>query len=96
MTEIKFQYSQAYADDKFEYRVVDVAGKLPRTEGNFMTEDEWKAIGMQMSKGWVHCSWGIYRNQLIFKRPIGTNPDTGIVEPARRDAALETFKQLWK
>lgn len=93
---MSFEYSTVYADDKFEYRVVDGRGILPRKAGPLMTTEEWHELGIQMSKGWIHVSWSKeYPAQLIFKRPIGTNPATGNVDPVLREAALKKFHDTW-
>ena len=60
----------------------DLARKL---ESKLMTEDEWRALGVQQSRGWVH--YELHRPEphvLLFRRPLGTNPLTGKVERSER------------
>uniref|UniRef100_A0A6P7G9E2 Cyclin-dependent kinases regulatory subunit n=1 Tax=Diabrotica virgifera virgifera TaxID=50390 RepID=A0A6P7G9E2_DIAVI len=49
-------YSDKYYDDVFEYRHVvlpkEMVSVVPKT--HLMSEDEWRGIGVQQSKGWVH------------------------------------------
>lgn len=66
-------YSAKYEDDEYEYRHVilprSIACKLQR--GYLMDEHEWRAIGVQQSRGWVHYMW--HRPEphiLLFRRPL--------------------------
>ncbi|XKL67532.1 hypothetical protein PGB90_003023 [Kerria lacca] len=66
-------YSDKYYDDEFEYRHVvlpkEIAARVPKT--HLMSEAEWRAIGIQMSPGWIH--YMIHRPEqhvILFKRPI--------------------------
>ncbi|KAG5681234.1 hypothetical protein PVAND_010687 [Polypedilum vanderplanki] len=49
-------YSDKYEDEEYEYRHVmlpkDLARLVPKS--HLMTENEWRAIGVQQSRGWVH------------------------------------------
>jgi len=70
-----FQYSEKYFDDVFEYRHVvlpqDVARMLPK--GKLLSEMEWRTMGVQQSRGWVH--YAIHRPEphiMLFRRPLGT------------------------
>ena len=65
-------YSAKYSDDEYEYRHVilprGIAHKLQRDY--LMSEAEWRAIGVQQSRGWVHYMW--HRPEphiLLFRRP---------------------------
>jgi len=52
------------------------ADKKPR----IMTEQEWRGIGVQQSRGWVH--YAVHRPEphiLLFRRSLGTDPGTGRV-----------------
>ena len=67
------QYSERYRDDKYEYRHVilpsDVAKFVPR--GRLMSEKEWREIGVQQSRGWIH--YAIHNPEphiLLFRRPL--------------------------
>mmetsp|Transcript_22846 Transcript_22846/g.58145 ORF Transcript_22846/g.58145 Transcript_22846/m.58145 type:complete len:90 (+) Transcript_22846:81-350(+) len=74
-------YSEKYEDDYYEYRHVilpeEVSKQLPR--GRLLSEPEWRSLGVQQSRGWVH--YAIHNPEphiLLFRRPIGTNPQTGM------------------
>lgn len=96
----EIDYSDKYADDYYEYRHVilpkDLTKKLPK--GKLLTEQvpslttqEWRALGVQQSKGWVH--YEIHRPEphiLLFRRPIGTDPATGL-PPAGFVAPPDTY-----
>eukprot|EP00887_Chlorella_sp_A99_P001369 scaffold8.g1369.t1 len=47
---------ERYYDDQYEYRHVvlpqEIAKRLPK--GKLMSEAEWRAMGVQQSRGWVH------------------------------------------
>lgn len=65
-------YSEKYFDDEFEYRHVQVptemAKQIPK---KLMSEDEWRAVGIQQSHGWVH--YMIHEPEphiLLFRRPL--------------------------
>lgn len=68
----QIQYSEKYYDDIYEYRHVvlppDIAQLLPK--GRLMPENEWREIGVQQSRGWVH--YAIHRPEphiMLFRRP---------------------------
>ncbi|XP_017154803.1 cyclin-dependent kinases regulatory subunit [Drosophila miranda] len=65
-------YSEKYFDEKFEYRHVVLPKELvklvPKT--HLMTETEWRSIGVQQSRGWIH--YMIHKPEphiLLFRRP---------------------------
>ncbi|PRW57792.1 cyclin-dependent kinases regulatory subunit 1 [Chlorella sorokiniana] len=67
-------YSERYEDSIYEYRHVilppDIAQCVPK--GRLLSEPEWRALGVQQSRGWVHYS--IHRPEphiLLFRRPRG-------------------------
>ncbi|CAI9104956.1 OLC1v1003756C1 [Oldenlandia corymbosa var. corymbosa] len=69
----QIQYSEKYFDDTFEYRHVvlppEVAKLLPKNR--LLSENEWRAIGVQQSRGWVH--YAIHRPEphiMLFRRPL--------------------------
>uniref|UniRef100_U5EUG2 Cyclin-dependent kinases regulatory subunit n=1 Tax=Corethrella appendiculata TaxID=1370023 RepID=U5EUG2_9DIPT len=73
MSAKEIYYSEKYCDEKYEYRHVllpkEIARLVPKT--NLMTEAEWRAIGVQQSRGWVH--YMIHKPEphvLLFRRPI--------------------------
>ncbi|KAK5648553.1 hypothetical protein RI129_003445 [Pyrocoelia pectoralis] len=70
-------YSEKYYDDKHEYRHVVLPKELlkliPKT--HLMSEQEWRGIGVQQSKGWVHYMMHSPEPHiLLFKRPITSYP----------------------
>ncbi|KAK8695695.1 hypothetical protein V6N13_000846 [Hibiscus sabdariffa] len=69
----QIQYSDKYFDDTYEYRHVvlppEVAKLLPKNR--LLSENEWRAIGVQQSRGWVH--YAIHRPEphiMLFRRPL--------------------------
>ena len=61
--------------------------------GKLLTEAEWRSIGVQQSRGWQH--YAIHRPEphiLLFRRPLGTDPTTGRVDPTLKAEALEEYK----
>ena len=75
------EYSEKYYDQIYEYRHVILPKEyLKKLTGKLLSEDEWRSLGIQQSKGWEH--YTIYKKEqhvLLFRRPIGINPDTGEV-----------------
>jgi len=78
------EYSEKYYDDEHEYRHVmlprAIAKDMYRLTGGqrLLTEEEWRGLGVQQSRGWQH--YEIHRPEphiLLMRRPIGTNPQTG-------------------
>ncbi|TMW40630.1 hypothetical protein DOY81_014290 [Sarcophaga bullata] len=66
-------YSEKYYDEKYEYRHVVLPKELvklvPKT--HLMSETEWRSIGVQQSRGWIH--YMIHKPEphiLLFRRPI--------------------------
>ena len=100
----EIEYSDKYMDDHYEYRHVilpkDVYKKIPR--GRLLTEhvilqimQEWRALGVQQSRGWAH--YELHRPEphiLLFRRPKGTDPQTGLPPPGFM-APSETL-MCWK
>ena len=75
------EYSDKYYDDYYEYRHVilpkEIFKKLPAKK--LLSESEWRSIGLTQSQGWVH--YTIHKPEphiLLFRRPIGTDPETGL------------------
>uniref|UniRef100_A0A7N0US75 Cyclin-dependent kinases regulatory subunit n=2 Tax=Kalanchoe fedtschenkoi TaxID=63787 RepID=A0A7N0US75_KALFE len=69
----QIQYSEKYFDDTMEYRHVilppEVAKLLPKNR--LLSENEWRAMGVQQSRGWVH--YAIHRPEphiMLFRRPL--------------------------
>ncbi|CAO1301722.1 unnamed protein product [Diamesa serratosioi] len=75
MTSKDIYYSDKYEDDEFEYRHVQLPKELTRfvPKSHLMTECEWRAIGVQQSRGWVH--YMIHHPEphiLLFRRKLTT------------------------
>jgi len=78
----EIEYSEKYSDCLFEYRHVilpkEIFKKIPK--GKFLSENEWRSLGVQQSRGWVH--YEIHKPEphiLLFRRPLGTDPQTGLL-----------------
>jgi len=78
----EIEYSEKYQDDDFEYRHVllpkAIFRNIPR--GRLLYEQEWRELGVQQSRGWVH--YEIHKPEsfiLLFRRPLGTDTATGRV-----------------
>lgn len=76
----EIEYSEKYADDYYEYRHVhlpkQIFKKMPK--GRLLSENEWRGLGVQQSRGWAH--YEVHRPEphiLLFRRPLGTDPNTG-------------------
>ncbi len=79
------EYSEKYEDSQFEYRHVilprEVAKRLPQPL-RCLSESEWRTLGVQQSRGWVH--YEVHKPEphiLLFRRPLGTDPKTGKLNP---------------
>ena len=67
------QYSEKYFDDQFEYRHVVLPNEVAKlvTKGRLLSEPEWRSLGVQQSRGWVH--YAIHRPEphiMLFRRPL--------------------------
>lgn len=89
----QIDYSDRYCDDVFEYRHVilprEIAKRLPKPM-RLLTENEWRGLGVTQSRGWVH--YEVHKPEphiLLFRRPIGTDGRTGLVDPTAAQAALD-------
>ncbi|KAG5894948.1 hypothetical protein JTB14_023297 [Gonioctena quinquepunctata] len=70
-------YSDRYYDEEYEYRHVvlpkEMVKLVPKT--HLMSEKEWREMGVQQSKGWVHyMTHSPEPHILLFKRLITTPP----------------------
>ncbi|KAL3287177.1 hypothetical protein HHI36_001656 [Cryptolaemus montrouzieri] len=70
-------YSDKYYDEEYEYRHVvlpkEMVNMIPKT--HLMSEEEWRSIGVQQSKGWVHYMMHSPEPHiLLFKRQITSPP----------------------
>lgn len=77
-------YSEKYKDELYEYRHVmlpkNLFKNMPRNR--LLSEMEWRALGVQQSRGWAH--YEIHKPEpfiLLFRRPLGTDPNTGLPPP---------------
>ena len=80
----EIEYSDKYHDDLYEYRHVLLPKAIYKTmpKGRLLSENEWRGLGVQQSRGWVH--YEIHKPEphiLLFRRPLGTDPNTGIAPP---------------
>jgi len=92
----QIEYSEKYQDGKFEYRHVilpkETAKSLPKNRT--LTDVEWRGLGVQQSRGWEH--YACHRPEphiLLFRRPLGTDPLTGEVDPELEREAKEQYSQ---
>ncbi|URD98636.1 Cyclin-dependent kinases regulatory subunit [Musa troglodytarum] len=90
----QIQYSEKYFDDTYEYRHVvlppEVAKLLPKNR--LLSENEWRAIGVQQSRGWVH--YAIHRPEphiMLFRRPLNYQQ-----QQVNHAAAVQTAQMLAK
>ncbi len=86
----EIEYSEKYNDEVYEYRHVLLPKatykKIPR--GRLLSESEWRGLGVQQSRGWVH--YEIHKPEpfiLLFRRPMGTDPNTGLPPPSFKPLA---------
>lgn len=92
----RIEYSEKYFDGHYEYRHVilpkEIAKELPKDQ--LLSESEWRGFSIQQSRGWQH--YAIHRPEphiLLFRRPLGTDPTTGRVDPALERQAKDRFDQ---
>lgn len=78
----EIEYSDKYNDEWYEYRHVVLPKEVYKkilTKGKLLSEQEWRALGIQQSRGWTH--YEIHKPEphiLLFRRPIGTDAATGL------------------
>lgn len=80
----EIEYSDKYCDELFEYRHVQLSKNIYKAmpKGKLLLESEWRSLGVQQSRGWVH--YEIHKPEpfiLLFRRPKGTDPITGLAAP---------------
>ena len=92
------EYSEKYSDDEYEYRHVTLTRKVMKemfkmvqsadatrktsNDMRLLSESEWRGLGVQQSKGWVH--YEIHKPEphiLLFRRKLGTDRNTGLLAP---------------
>mmetsp|Transcript_77836 Transcript_77836/g.225904 ORF Transcript_77836/g.225904 Transcript_77836/m.225904 type:complete len:94 (+) Transcript_77836:60-341(+) len=87
----EIEYSDKYADSTYEYRHVilpkAIAKEMYRIAAakRCLADHEWRSLGVTQSRGWVH--YEIHRPEphiLLFRRPLGTDPNTGRVAQPQR------------
>ena len=70
----------------------DQAKDIPKTRT--LDDAERRGKGIQQSRGWEH--YAIHRPEphiLLFRRPLGTDPLTGEVDPGLEREAKESYQQ---
>ncbi|TDH74059.1 hypothetical protein CCR75_005923 [Bremia lactucae] len=89
----RIEYSEKYVDDTHEYRHVILPKEMQRSlPDRLLTETEWRQLGVQQSRGWVH--YAIHKPEphiLLFRRPLGTDPTTGRVNLEMEKQAKEKY-----
>mmetsp|Transcript_14219 Transcript_14219/g.28355 ORF Transcript_14219/g.28355 Transcript_14219/m.28355 type:complete len:103 (-) Transcript_14219:145-453(-) len=92
----KIDYSEKYEDGNYEYRHVilpkDHARSLPKNRT--LSELEWRNMGVQQSRGWEH--YATHKPEphiLLFRRPLGTDPLSGEVDPELEREAKDRYQQ---
>lgn len=73
-----FIYTDKYYDDVYEYRSATVPLHLrSMLEPNkLLTEQEWRELGVQQSKGWEHyCIHDPEPYVLLFRKPLNNSSD---------------------
>lgn len=88
----QIEYSDKYEDDIYEYKNAMLTELLYKsmTRGKLLTEEEWRELGIKQSRGWEH--YMIYKPEpyiLLFRRPIGINPQTGVIPKEVQDKVNE-------
>jgi cyclin-dependent kinase regulatory subunit CKS1 len=91
----EIEYSDKYSDDLYEYRHVLLPKNIYKSmpHGRLLSENEWRSLGVQQSRGWVH--YEIHKPEphiLLFRRPLGTDPNTGIA-PAEILQKIQIYNQ---
>ncbi|CAM9753326.1 unnamed protein product [Chrysoparadoxa australica] len=70
----------------------ELARNIPKSR--CLSDSEWRGLGVQQSRGWVH--YGIHKPEphiLLFKRPLGTNAQTGEVDPVAHQEAKAAYME---
>ncbi|KAM4634482.1 cyclin-dependent kinases regulatory subunit 2 [Polymixia lowei] len=73
MAHNQIYYSERYSDEYYEYRHVvlprEMAKLVPKS--HLMSENEWRRLGVQQSRGWIH--YMIHAPEphiLLFRKPL--------------------------
>ncbi|CAG9314329.1 unnamed protein product [Blepharisma stoltei] len=93
----KIEYSEKYYDSVYEYRQVIFPKEwgMRLIERGLMPDEEWRRYGVQMSKGWYH--YGSHPPEphvLLFRRPIGTDPASGVVDRKLGEDQFREFEYV--
>lgn len=101
----EIEYSDKYMDDTYEYRHVILPKRTAKEmfklfhsadkgskagEPRLLSENEWRSIGVQQSRGWQH--YETHKPEphiLLFRRHLGTNPVTGMVDSATAGTSVK-------
>lgn len=80
------------AKDMFKlFQLPDISRTQSKAgEPRLLSENEWRSIGVQQSRGWAH--YEMHKPEphiLLFRRPLGTNPLTGAVDPVTNNASVK-------
>ena len=88
----EIELSQKFTDDLYEYRFAVLNEQAYNKFKNFhrlLTEDEWRSIGIQQSRGWEHYYTCEKEPHILhFRRPRGTDPDTGRFPPDFQEKSM--------
>mmetsp|Transcript_3380 Transcript_3380/g.8368 ORF Transcript_3380/g.8368 Transcript_3380/m.8368 type:complete len:110 (+) Transcript_3380:259-588(+) len=91
----RIEYSEKYNDNQYEYRHVILPKEIAKElSGKLLDENEWRSLGVQQSRGWMH--YAIHKPEphiLLFRRPLGTDPTTGRVNPSLEREAKERYER---
>jgi len=92
----RIEYSDRYTDGVYSYRHVICPKEISRhfPKDQLMSENEWRSFQIQQSRGWQH--YAIHKPEphiLLFRRPIGTDPVTGRVDPVRAREERAKYEQ---
>ena len=73
----EIEYSDKYYDDLYEYRHVLLPKAIYKSmpKGRLLSENEWRSLGVQQSRGWVH--YEIHKPEphiLLFRRRSAQTP----------------------
>ena len=92
----EIEYSEKYYDECYEYRHVILPKetmKLIKDIEGCLSEKQWRDIGIKQSRGWVnYCRYEGEPHILLFRRPKGTDPETG-VSPSEILKKIEGFEK---
>jgi hypothetical protein len=74
MSDQEIYYSPRVVDDtNTEFRYVILPRSHAPWNKKIMTEEEWRALGITMSRGWQHVGFFKGSETLIFSRPVESN-----------------------